>query len=80
VVLKKAAIKNLRKIDARYKPRINLALFQLARDPFIGKKLDGELSNFYSIRVWPYRIVYHIVSGELIVVVAQINHRQGVYK
>ena len=80
VILKKVAIKNLKKIDDRYKARVNLALLELSKDPFIGKQLEGRLRDFYSLRVWPYRIVYQIIHNELIVFVVQIKHRQGVYK
>lgn len=80
VVLKKTAQKSLAKIDPKYKFRINFVLFELAKNPYLGKKLEGELQNFYSLRVWPYRIIYQIIKNELIVFVVQIKHRQGVYK
>lgn len=79
VVIRKAAQKNLAKIDKRYRIRINLTLIELAKDPYLGKKLEGELQNFYSLRVWPYRIIYQIIKNELIIFVIQIKHRQGVY-
>ena len=71
VILRKAAIKNLKRTDERYKIRINLALLELSKKPFIGKKLEGRLSDFYSLRVWPYRIVYQIIHSQLIVFVIQ---------
>ena len=52
---------------------------ELAQNPDLGKKLEGELRDFYSLRVWPYRIIYQIIKNELIVFVVQIKHRQGVY-
>jgi len=54
-------------------------LIELAKNPYLGKKLEGELRDFYSLRVWPYRIIYQIIKNELIVFVVQIKHRQGVY-
>ena len=56
-----------------------MALIELAQNPDLGKKLEGELRDFYSLRVWPYRIIYQIIKNELIVFVVQIKHRQGVY-
>lgn len=79
VVLRKTAQKNLEKIDARYKHRIVLALVELSKNPYIGKRLEGQLRDFYSLRVWPYRIIYQVFNKELIIFVAQIKHRQGVY-
>ena len=80
VILKKVAIKNLKKIDERYKARINLALLELSKDPFIGKQLEGRLRDFYSLRIWPYRIIYQVIRNKLVVFVVQIKHRQGAYK
>jgi mRNA-degrading endonuclease RelE of RelBE toxin-antitoxin system len=52
----------------------------LASDPYVGKKLDGKYSGLYSLRVWPYRIIYSVIKNELMVSVIGIEHRQGVYK
>lgn len=79
VLLRKIAQKNLEKIDARYKRRIGLALVELSKNPYIGKRLEGQLRDFYSLRVWPYRIIYQIINKELMVFVIQIKHRQGAY-
>ncbi|MFH1712867.1 MAG: type II toxin-antitoxin system RelE/ParE family toxin [Candidatus Jacksonbacteria bacterium] len=79
VVLKKAAQKNLARIDQRYKPRISFVLLELSNNPYLGKKLKGELRDFYSLRVWPYRIIYQIIKNKLIVFVVQIKHRQRAY-
>lgn len=79
VLLTKAAQKNLEKVDVRYKKRIYLALIELSANPYIGKRLEGQLHDFYSLRVWPYRIIYQVINKELIVFVVQIKHRQGVY-
>ena len=59
---------------------MNAVLNILSKDPFSGKKLEGELKGKYSIRAWPYRIVYQILKNELIVLVVDIGHRQGVYR
>lgn len=80
VVLRKLAAKNLQKIDSRYKQRILDALVYLQTDPSIGKSLQGSLKGFFSLRVWPYRIIYTIHQRELIVLVVDIDHHQGVYK
>lgn len=51
----------------------------LEENPFSGKKLGGELKGFYSLKAWPYRIIYFIKrNGEVWVV--HIPHRQGAYK
>ena len=80
VVLKKAAQKSFNKIDKRYKKRITQTIFALAENPYLGKQLEGSLQGFYSTRVWPYRIVYKIYQQDLVILVVEIAHRQGVYK
>ena len=80
IVLKKAAQKSFKKIDKRYKKRIMRTIFALADDPYLGKQLEGDLRDFYSARVWPYRIVYKIYQRDLVILVVEIAHRQGIYK
>jgi mRNA interferase RelE/StbE len=80
VVLKREAEKNLNKIPDLYRERIIKALFMLEKEPFFGKPLLGRLKGFYSLRVWPYRIVYTVYKKDLVVFVIAIAHRQSVYK
>ena len=51
----------------------------LEKEPFVGKKLGGELDNLRCLRSWPYRIIYHIQDKDEIWV-DHILHRQGAYK
>jgi mRNA interferase RelE/StbE len=79
LVVKPKAQKELAKLPSKDKKKILLALEQLKSDPFIGKKLEGELRGIYSLRVWPYRVLYNILRQKLIVMVIRVGHRQGVY-
>ncbi|MBI5913592.1 type II toxin-antitoxin system RelE/ParE family toxin [Candidatus Azambacteria bacterium] len=72
--------KDLVKIKGRDKTRILLALRGLEEAPFSGKKLKGEFNGLYSIRVWPYRIIYATYKKELLILVIRISHRQKAYK
>ncbi len=74
------AEKDLVKVTGRNRTRILLALKGLAENPFTGKKLKGELDGLYSVRVWPYRIIYETYKKELLILVIRIGHRQGAYK
>lgn len=74
------AEKDLAKIKGRNRARILLALHGLEENPFFGKKLKGELDGLYSIRVWPYRIIYAAYKKELLILIVRIGHRQGVYE
>lgn len=74
------AVKQQNKIPHKDVLRIQEAVSRLQYNPFIGKKLKGELSSQYSLRVWPYRIIYEVFTSYLVVIVLRIAHRQGVYK
>ncbi len=78
VIITNKVIKNLRKIPQKEQKKIQRRLEFLKEEIFSGKKLKSDLKNYYSLRAWPYRIVYEIIKGDIWVV--KIQHRQGVYK
>lgn len=80
VFLTRKAEKSLDKISEPYQGRIVIILRNLVINSRLGKKLEGKYKNYYSIRVWPYRIIYMIKDKELIIEVIEIGHRQSVYK
>jgi mRNA interferase RelE/StbE len=79
VFVEKRVQKKIDKLSERDKLRICKCLRNLSEDPFSGKKLHGEHQNEYSMRVWPYRIIYKIYKNELLVLVIEFGHRQGIY-
>ncbi len=72
------AKKDFDKLPAREQKKIKKRLTLLESDVYAGKKLTGKLSELYSLRAWPYRILYLIQTKE--VWVTHIAHRQGVYR
>ena len=80
VNLSSEAEKDLNAIDKKIKPKIISALLNLRNNPFAGKKLSGRLRNCYSLRVWPYRIIYLLDKKELLVLVIRIGQRSKVYR
>ena len=80
VRLKKEAKKQFAKIDQHYTKKILRMLFLLKENPYLGKPLEGDLAGQYTIRAWPYRIIYEIYRNKLIILVIAIKHRQGAYK
>ncbi len=80
VILTKKIEKELVKIHKKYQTKAFEALLILKRDPFIGKKLKGDLKGSYSLKIWPFRIIYQIYKRELIILVIRIGYRQGIYK
>lgn len=80
IIVSKEAEKNLVRIPKNYADRIRDKIIALSQDPYIGKKLDGQLSDRYSLRIWPYRIIYKVLKQKLIIEVIEIKHRQNAYK
>ena len=80
IILSRTAEKDLGKIDKKYKPHIFAALFDLRKEPFLGKRLKGKFQDCYSLRVGIYRIIYKIYKKELDILVIRIGQRQGIYK
>ena len=77
--IKPSVKKELARLPKQDRQRIIAAFYGLSRNPFIGKKLRGELRDYYSLRVWPYRIIYQLYKKELLIIVIKVGYRQGVY-
>lgn len=80
VLLHNDARKAFDKLPLRWKKRVAQSIQCLAEDPFIGKKLQGELAHLYSLRVWPYRILYKIIKREVTIFILDIGHRKDIYR
>jgi addiction module RelE/StbE family toxin len=78
VFLTTQAEKDLKTLPKAEKNKIRKKLLLLEKEPFSGKKLSGKLANFYSLKVWPYRIIY-IIDKEKEIWVVHIMHRQEGY-
>ena len=80
IEISRRAKKSLDNLPLFYQRRIQAALVAISKDPFVGKKLEGEYKGIWSYRVWPYRILYCIDKKEILVLIINIKHRQSAYK
>ncbi|MFC1727795.1 type II toxin-antitoxin system RelE/ParE family toxin [Patescibacteria group bacterium] len=78
LLLSKTAEKEFSRLSPKDKKKIIKRLELLKAEPKSGKKLSGKLRKYFSLRVWPYRIIYETKSVK--VIVHHISHRQQVYK
>lgn len=74
---KSQAIKQLKRLPLREKKKVVRKLEFLVKDPWLGKPLKGELEGFYSLRAWPYRIIYKISNRAIIIF--SVTHRRAAY-
>ena len=80
VVLSKNAQREYEQLPKAAQVRIKKKLKTLETNPYSAKKLTGELKGVYSLRVWPYRVLFDINHKEKRVEIHKIAHRQAVYK
>lgn len=77
----KQAVRALTRMPATTATTIRIKLQELAQDPLAArnvKKLTGQPG--YRLRVGDWRVLYLLDNGRLIVYVAEIGARGGVYK
>lgn len=79
VFLTSQAQRDLKKICSSDRKKIQKRLLVLEETPLSGKKLSGKLSGSYSLKAWPYRIIYFFKKRNQ-AWVTHISHRQKAYK
>ena len=79
IEMRPAAVRALRKLDPKLRPRIQGAIALLADDPRppASRPLRGRPG--YRVRVGDYRIIYTISDDVLLIVVVALGHRREVY-
>lgn len=78
IFYKEPAVKQVKRIPKTEVKKVIRKLSNLGRNPYAGKPLKGELKGFYSLKSWPFRIIYRIEKKN--VVIYSVAHRQGAYK
>ena len=80
IVIDDKVVKDLKKIDRVWQKRIIEKIKAvLTSDPYSGKKLVGNLSPFWRLRVGDYRVIYAIEESIVTVEVIKIKHRKESY-
>lgn len=80
IVFDKKVLKDFKKIDSVWQKRIVEKIEDiLVNTPYEGKKLVGNMSNFYRLRVGDYRIVYEIIEDIVTIEIIKVAHRKEVY-
>ncbi len=81
VTLAPAPARQLRKLDAQARRRVQAALELLSTDPRppAATRLVGGAGE-WRIRTGDYRIVYEIQDEQVVVLVLRVGHRRGIYR
>jgi mRNA-degrading endonuclease RelE of RelBE toxin-antitoxin system len=80
VILSRSAEKQYKSLPKTEQKKVHKKMSVLENDPTIGKKLVGEFEGIYSVKAWPYRILYEINKSTNRIEIHKIVHRQSAYK
>ena len=76
----KRALKELEKLPRQVSKRI-IERIQLLQENSYGndvKKLAGQ--PFFRLRVGDYRVIFNILTNNLVILIIKIDHRKKIYK
>ena len=82
VVVKKSAAKEIAELPSKISNHVLDAIKNLAENPRpLGcKKLKGEHTELWRIRVGDYRVIYFIGETIKIVEIRRVGHRKDIYE
>lgn len=74
------AREQIRRLSPEVKSLLKGALEELAREPYLGKPLQRELTGYFSLRARRYRVIYQINTARKEIHVVRGGHRSRVYE
>ena len=69
----------IRKLHPDIKSIIRDRLKTVSQKPYIGKRLERDLSGYFSFRARRFRIIFKIREEEQIIEVHYVGHRRDIY-
>jgi len=69
----------IKKLHPDIKSIIHNRLKTIAKKPYIGKRLERDLSGHFSFRASRFRIIYKIREEKQIIEVHYVGHRRDIY-
>jgi mRNA interferase RelE/StbE len=62
------------------KTRVRRRAEELSENPYLGRRLAGELAGYWKDRVGKYRVIYKIDEAKKAVVLYDVSLRRPVYE
>ena len=69
----------IKKLHPDIKSIIRDRVKTIAKNPYIGKKLERDLSGYFSFRAKRFRIIYKVREENQIIEVHYVGHRRDIY-
>lgn len=79
IIVTPKAVNNYKRLPKNEVAKIKQKLTLLETNPYLGKKLEGKYRGLYSLRAWPYRIIYLVDIKQKTIFIISILHRQRAY-
>lgn len=73
------AVRDLRRLPPEARRKIQIALDELIDDPKSRDLLHGDWKGYWKLRTSDYRIIYRIISGD-VVEIQYVRHRREAYR
>ena len=80
IVFAPIAEKQFLRLTKVIKVRVAGGIAKLAKDPYLGKELKGQLKEYRSFRIGDYRVIYYIRRQKIRIEIIRIAHRKNVYR
>jgi len=83
IVILPSALKEMTKLQAILRDRINKHIKHLADKPRLGEPLQGDKAkkrHLWKLSVGDYRIIYQIKKDRLLIIVVRVGDRKEVYR
>ena len=68
-----------KRFNPEIRKQLKVGLKELAGNPYAGKGLQDDLTEFRSYRIKRYRIIYTVEDGERLLKIYMIGHRREIY-
>ena len=76
----KTVAKKVSTLHPDIKKQLRSAIKKISKEPYSGKELQEELSDFLSYRFKRYRIIYQVIETDKVIIVYMFGHRRDVYE
>jgi mRNA interferase RelE/StbE len=70
----------IKKLNPDIKSIIRDRLKTIAKKPYIGKRLERDLSGYFSFRARRFRIIYKVREENQIIEIHYVGHRKDIYE
>ncbi len=80
LIYSESARNQIRHLHPELKIVIRKQLKKLAKNPYLGKHLEKELSNYFSLRARRFRIICMVKESAKTVGIHHVGHRKDIYE